>query len=79
MIQEWQRDEYVISTDVNRLDLTVIHPFLANSYWAEELPLEIVQRSIQNSLVFGLYKGKQQIGFARIITDLKTVQQNAKQ
>ncbi|OKH30700.1 GNAT family N-acetyltransferase, partial [Calothrix sp. HK-06] len=72
MIQEWQRGEYIISTDVSRLDLSVIHLFLANSYWAEELPLEILQRSIQNSLVFGLYKGKEQIGFARIITDYST-------
>lgn len=72
MIQEWQRGEYIISTDVSRLDLGVIHLFLANSYWAEELPLEILQRSIQNSLVFGLYKGKEQIGFARIITDYST-------
>lgn len=72
MIQEWQRGEYSISTDVNRLDLGVIHQFLATSYWAEGLPLEVLQRSIQNSLVFGIYKDKQQIGFARVVTDYST-------
>ena len=72
MIQEWQRSEYSISTDVNRLDLTVIHQFLANTYWAKDIPFTVLQNSIQNSLVFGLYKDKQQIGFGRVITDYST-------
>ncbi len=72
MIQEWQQGEYLISTDINRLDLQVIHQFLANSYWAEELPFEVLQRSLQNSLVFGVYKDKQQVGFARVVTDYST-------
>ncbi|MEA5507044.1 GNAT family N-acetyltransferase [Halotia wernerae UHCC 0503] len=72
MIREWLQGEYLISTDVSQLDLNVIHQFLASSYWAKGLPFEVLQRSIQNSLVFGLYKGKQQIGFARLITDYAT-------
>ncbi|BAY60123.1 GCN5-related N-acetyltransferase [Calothrix brevissima NIES-22] len=72
MLREWQRGEYTISTDIKRLDLTVVHQFLANSYWAAGLPLEVLQRSIDNSLVFGIYKGKEQIGFARVITDYST-------
>ncbi|MBD2726726.1 GNAT family N-acetyltransferase [Nostoc sp. FACHB-892] len=72
MIREWLQGEYSITTDVNQLDVNVIHQFLASSYWAKGLPLEVLQRSIQNSLIFGLYKGKQQIGFARLITDHAT-------
>ena len=72
MIQEWQRSEYSISTDVNQLDLTVIHQFLANTYWAKDIPFTVLQHSIQNSLVFGIYKDKQQIGFGRVITDYST-------
>lgn len=72
MIREWLQGEYSISTDVNQLDLNVIHQFLTSSYWAKGLQLEVLQRSIQNSLIFGLYKGKQQIGFARLITDHAT-------
>jgi GNAT superfamily N-acetyltransferase len=72
MIQEWSAGEYSISTDINRLNLNLIHQFLSNSYWAKNLPMEVLQRSIQNSLVFGLYQGKQQIGFARLITDHAT-------
>ncbi|MBD2434681.1 MULTISPECIES: GNAT family N-acetyltransferase [Fischerella] len=72
MITEWQRGEYSISTDRNRLNINVIHQFLASSYWAEGLPLEILKRSIQHSLVFGMYKSKQQVGFARVTTDYST-------
>ena len=72
MIHEAQRGEYSISTDIRRLDLEVIHDFLSASYWAEGRPLDVVIKSIQNSLAFGLYKGGRQIGFARVVTDYST-------
>lgn len=72
MTQEWQQNGFVISTDINRLDLHIIHQFLANSYWAQGLPLEVLERSIRHSLVFGLYKQHQQVGFARVVTDYAT-------
>jgi GNAT superfamily N-acetyltransferase len=45
---------------------------LRQSYWAEGIPIEIVKRSIENSLCFGVYKTSQQIGFARLVTDYAT-------
>ncbi len=72
MTHEWKRGEYLISTDKNRLDLAVIHDFLATSYWATGVPVDVVKRSIEHSLTFGVYKGEQQIGFARVITDYAT-------
>ena len=72
MAEEWRRGEYLISTDTNRLDLTVVHSFLTTSYWAAGIPFEIVKKSIEHSLSFGVYKGEQQVGFARIITDYAT-------
>src|SRR4030095_918311 len=73
MISESQRGEYLISTDRDRLDLAFIHDFLSNdSYWARGRDFELVKRSISNSLDFGLYKGNQQIGFARVVTDYAT-------
>ena len=72
MTHEWRRGEYVISTDKSRLDLTVIHNFLKTSYWAAGIPLEVVRRSIEHSLSFGLYKEDKQIGYARVITDYAT-------
>jgi len=65
--------EYTISSDKSRLDIPLIHRYLSQeSYWAQNIPLDVVQRSIDNSLGFGLYQDGQQVGFARVITDQAT-------
>jgi N-acetylglutamate synthase-like GNAT family acetyltransferase len=63
---------FLISTDRSKLDVDVIHRFLARSYWAEGIPRETVMRSIENSLCFGVYDNAKQIGFARVISDFAT-------
>lgn len=63
---------YTISCDPARLDLGVIHGFLAQSYWAKSIPRTLVERSIRNSLCWGVYDASGQVGFARIITDRAT-------
>ncbi|MGB0060577.1 GNAT family N-acetyltransferase [Candidatus Binatus sp.] len=63
---------FLISTDRAKLDLDVIHKFLARSYWAAGVPRATVVRSIENSLCFGVYDGAEQVGFARIISDFAT-------
>jgi len=70
--QQSSRGEFAISTDPTKLDVRAVHAFLTESYWAEGIPLEVVERSIRNSLCFGLYEGKSQIGFARVISDFAT-------
>ena len=69
---EWTRDQFTISTDKARLDRAAIHEFLRTSYWARGIPRQVIDRSIENSLCFGLYDGERQIGFARVISDLST-------
>src|SRR5215831_17635955 len=70
---EWRRDGYCISTDPDRLDRSVIHAFLRDSYWANGIPRETVDASIRNSLPFGLYDDSGAlVGFARVITDFAT-------
>jgi|ERR1035437_4228222 GNAT superfamily N-acetyltransferase len=67
---ERQRDGYLISTDPARLDREAIWRFLRTSYWSPNIPREVVERAIQNSLVFGLFAGGgDQAGFARVVTD----------
>ena len=68
----WTRERYTISTDPGRLDRRSIHEHLASSYWARGIPREVVDRSIDNSLAFGLYEGDALVGFARVITDRAT-------
>lgn len=61
-----------ISTDPYRLEIKVIHEFLKTAYWCEDLPREVIERAIRNSLCFGMYEFGHQIGFARVITDRAT-------
>jgi len=65
--------EYEVSTDTDRLNVEVIHAFLAeDSYWSPGIPRSIVERGIENSLCFGVYHRGAQVGFARIVTDKAT-------
>jgi len=75
---EWRRGAHTVSDERARIDLDVVHGYLARSYWAEGIPRELVQRALENSLCFGLYEplpggsGERQIGFARVISDRAT-------
>lgn len=65
---------YHISTDKNKLDIPLIHSYLAEeSYWAQNIPITVVEKSILHSLCFGVYQNNNsQVGFARIISDRAT-------
>ena len=70
---EARKDGYLISTDTVKLDIGVIHDYLCNhSYWAAGISFDIVKKSIENSVNFGLYEKDKQIGFARVVTDKST-------
>ena len=72
-ILEWKRGEFAISTDENRLQIEAIHEFLTEeSYWAKTRTKEQTVTAIKNSLPFGVYKGENLIGFARVVTDYAT-------
>lgn len=73
MHYEHENSPYLLSTDPQKLDVNVIHQFLSEeSYWAENIPLDTVEDSIEDTLCFGVYCEGKQIGFARLITDLAT-------
>jgi GNAT superfamily N-acetyltransferase len=68
----WSQGDFEISTDPARVDVDMVHEFLTNSYWAKGIPVATVRLSIENSICFALYHGQQQVGFARVISDLAT-------
>ncbi|AXE19917.1 GNAT family N-acetyltransferase [Runella rosea] len=73
LVHEFQKEAFLISTQKSKLDFDLIHDYLSkHSYWAESIPRDIVERSIQNSLSFGVYHYEKQIGFARVTTDFAT-------
>ncbi len=67
-----RRDGYELSSDSARLDLDVVHGFLATSYWAQGIPRDTVIRALAGSLNFGLYHAQGQVGLARFVTDRAT-------
>ena len=70
--------DFFISTDKSKIDINLVYNYLnQESYWAKYVPMDIVERSIENSFCFGVYKKEinyaiTQIGFARVITDKAT-------
>lgn len=67
------KDGYLISTDPDMLDIPMIHQYLTGeSYWANNIPVEVVQKSIANSFCFGVYHQHKQVGLARLVTDKAT-------
>ena len=70
MIYEKKVNGYLFSNDKSLLQTKVIHQYLSiESYWAQNIPMEIVLGTIEGSVCFGVYYKQQQIGFARVITD----------
>jgi GNAT superfamily N-acetyltransferase len=72
-VAEWQQGEYIITTNSERLDIELIHDYLSkSSYWARGRSLDLVRRSIENSLPFGVFRESEQVGFGRVVTDYAT-------
>jgi GNAT superfamily N-acetyltransferase len=70
---------FFVSDDKARLDVALIAQFLSeDSYWATGRSRETIERSIAHSHCFGVYQAddaqanRQQVGFARVITDYAT-------
>lgn len=63
--------DYVVSDDPGRVDLEVVHHYLAEeSYWANGRSRAAIARSVAGSVVFGAYSaGGEMVGSARVVTD----------
>ena len=69
----YHRKGFLISTEKALLQHDFIFEFLnIQSYWAQGMPREKFEISIQESICFGVYHQQQQIGFARVISDKST-------
>lgn len=67
------KNGYTISGDKSMLDIGRICELLSASYWAGDRSRDAVERSIENSLCWGVYKSGAQVGFARAVTDYATM------
>jgi len=68
-----EKDGFILTTDKAKLDIISIHQYLSTeAYWCKNVSIEIVKRSIDGSMCFGIFHGQRQVGFARVITDTAT-------
>ncbi|GHS99323.1 N-acetyltransferase [Synergistales bacterium] len=64
---------FLISDDKSKIQIDRICELLSTTYWAEDRKKEAIEKSIENSMCFGVYADKRQIGFARCVTDYATM------
>jgi N-acetylglutamate synthase-like GNAT family acetyltransferase len=65
----WERDDFTISSEKGKVDIDALHDMLSRTYWAKDRSREEIEKTIANSLCFSLFKGDEQVGFARVLTD----------
>lgn len=71
---EWFRGEYTVTTERERIQRTIVIDYIVNrSYWGKGRTQEQMNRAIDNSICFSLFRVDAQIGFARVITDYGTM------
>ena len=67
-------NDIIISDDKSKFPVEKAIELLHTSYWAENRDPEVIRKSIENSIVFGVYSADTNslIGMARVITDFAT-------
>jgi GNAT superfamily N-acetyltransferase len=68
-------DGFELDDDPARIDVDAVHAFISGeSYWGRGRSREVVERTLAGSLrSVGLYRGSDQVGFARAVSDGATV------
>ncbi len=66
---EWRNGPYTLTDDSAKVDVPTVHAWLNETYWAQGRPLAVVQQTVNNSLCFSVFEGKQQVAFGRAVTD----------
>ena len=64
--------DIIISDDKSKFPVEKAIELLHTTYWAENRDPEVIRKSIDNSIVFGVYSEGSLIGMARVISDFAT-------
>jgi len=65
----WEQADFIISSEKKQVDIDALHDMLSRTYWAKDRSREEIEKSVVNSLCFSLFKGDEQVGFSRVLTD----------
>jgi len=69
---EYRKDGFLLTSDPGKIDTDAVCALLWQTYWAQERPRAVIERSLKHSLCFSLFDGEKQIGLIRILTDYAT-------
>lgn len=64
--------DYTITDDRARVDIATVERFLRSSYWAPDRTADVIEHSLDGSVVFALLHHGRQVGMARVVTDRAT-------
>lgn len=65
-------ESYDITYDQTRFNAAQLLPLYAQTYWANQRPLETIEKSLKHSLVYVAFYEKQPVAMLRMITDYTT-------
>ncbi len=63
---------YALRLGAEQMDVPAVHAFLTQTYWAQGIPFDVVERAVRHSLCVGVAAEGKQVAFARAITDQAT-------
>jgi GNAT superfamily N-acetyltransferase len=66
---EWRKKGFILTDERGRVNPGTVAHLLAGTHWGYRRPRPVVERLIENSLCFSLFRNTEQVGFARVVTD----------
>ena len=66
---DWTQGRYTLSDDRAGLDLARTQALLASTYWGVRRPPDVVARMVEKSMPVVLLCDREQVGFARAVSD----------
>jgi GNAT superfamily N-acetyltransferase len=61
--------DYILTDEKSGISPQAVKYLLDGSYWAPDRPLELIEKTIENSICVGAFANGELIGFARVVTD----------
>jgi GNAT superfamily N-acetyltransferase len=66
---EWRQNEFTITDERAEVKIDTVAHLLAGTHWGYRRPRQVVEKLVENSLCFSLFRNTEQVGFARVVTD----------
>lgn len=65
----WEKELFKLYDEKDIIDVEQVFQLLHKTYWASTRDRETLQKLIDNSTCFSLFRGDEQVGFVRVVSD----------